>query len=157
MARRPSEGSTTVASKSRTRSTRREIIARTGRITSWTLHLHVHAVAHAGLRQRESSSYLILEGELTETLNDMSSFMLQVSPEIEPSVGSREMPCVGSVLTTKPRLEAAGALTFEEFRSVLALATSGNLRSSRMAFQKPFYGKALVASMSFHSDVLEDE
>jgi hypothetical protein len=102
-------------------------------------------------RTRDSSQYLIIEGDFTEPLNGVTKFLLQVHATATPDLGARDMPCVGAVIQVKPQIQAAGTLTTEEFQSLFMLAGSGKLRSFAMNFQEPRYGRGLIASMSFSS------
>jgi hypothetical protein len=136
---------------------KRELLSREGVVLDWTLDIHARAEGTKHSRSRDSSQYLILEGNLTEPLNGITKFLLQVQATVEPDLGARDMPCVGSVIQVKPQVQAAGTLTPEEFQSLLVLAGSGRLRSLRIVFQKPHYGHALIASMSFSSRAPESE
>jgi hypothetical protein len=130
---------------------KRELLSREGLVSGWTLDIYASAVGTKNIRSRESARYLIVEGEFTEAVKGVAKFLLQVSPESEPGVGAREMPCVGSVLQLKPQIQAAATLTSDEFHDLLLLASTGKLRTFQMAFQEPHYGHALIASMSFSS------
>lgn len=134
---------------------KRDLLSREGLVLDCTIDIHVRAEGSKHSRTRDSGQYLIVEGDVTEPLNGITKFLLQVSPVAEPDLGARDMPCVGSVLQVKPTIQAAATLTPAEFQSVLVLASSGKLRSVRMAFQEPHYGRALVASLSFSSRVPE--
>jgi hypothetical protein len=134
-----------------------ELLSREAVVLDWTLDVYARAEGTKHSRSRESSRYLIIEGELTEPLNGVTKFLLQVDAAATPDLGARDMPCVGSVIQVKPKIQAAGTLTPEEFQSLLMLAGSGKLRSSTMVFQKPHYGHALIASMSFSSRPPESE
>lgn len=128
-----------------------ELMSREGVVLDWTLDIHARAEGTKHSRTRESSQYLIIEGDFSEALNGVTKFLLQVHAAPQPDLGARDMPCVGSVIQVKPKIQAVGTLTPEEFQSLLMLAGSGNLRSFTMVFQKPHYGHALIASLSFSS------
>lgn len=130
---------------------KRALLSREGVVLDWTIDIHARAEGTKNSRTRESSQYLIIEGDFTEPLNGITKFLLQVTPAAEPDLGARDMPCVGSVIQVKPAIQAAGTLTLAEFRSLLVLAGSGRLKSVVLAFQEPRYGHALIASMSFSS------
>jgi hypothetical protein len=102
-------------------------------------------------RSRESSRYVILEGEFLEPLSGATKFLLQLSPQLEPSLGGGDIPSVGSVIQVKTQVQAVVTLTPDEFHYVFLLASSGKLLSVYMAVQEPYYGRALIASMSFSS------
>jgi hypothetical protein len=136
---------------------KRDLLPREGRVLDWTVDIHVRAEGSKVSRKRESSRYLILEGEFTEPLGGVTSFLLQLSPDPEPTVGAREIPSVGSVIQVKPNIQAVASLTPDEFHYLFLLASSGKLRSVYMAVQEPHYGRALIASFSFSSREPEDE
>jgi hypothetical protein len=130
---------------------KRELLSREVNVLNWTLDIYARAEGTKHSRVRDSSQYLIIEGEFTEPLNGVTKALLQVQAAATPNLGARDMPCVGSVIQLKPQVQAAGTLTPEEFQSLLVLAGSGKLRSLRIVFQKPHYGRALIANISFSS------
>jgi hypothetical protein len=129
----------------------RELLPREARVLDWTVDIHARGEGPKTARRRESSQYMIVEGELTEPLGGVTSFLLQLWPDPDTSVGTREIASVGSVIQVKPTIQVAASLTPDEFHSVFLLASSGKLRSVYMAVQEPRYGRALVASFSFSS------
>lgn len=135
----------------------RPLIAREGSVLAWELHIYARADGSKQHRERKSSLYLVLQGEFSEPVKGISLYSLQLMSTAEPDVGNREMPCVGSILRVKPRIDAGGTLTKEEFEALLTLATTGNLRHMGMIFEEPRYGSALIASMSFFSQPPTEE
>jgi len=136
---------------------KRDLLSREGRVLECTIDIHVRAAGGKTSRSRDSAHYLIVEGDFTEPLKGITKFLLQVSPDPEPSLGARDMPCVGSVFQVKPTIQAGATLTPAEFQSLLVLASSGTLRSVTMVFQAPHYGHGLIASLSFSSRAPEVE
>jgi hypothetical protein len=136
---------------------KRELLSREGVVQDWTMDIHVRAEGTKLSRTRESSRYIILDGELTESLNGVTKFSMQVQTEAEPELGHRGMASLGSNIQVKPQVQVVVTLTLEEFQSLLMLASSGKLRSFRMVFQRPHYGHALIANMSFSSRAPESE
>jgi hypothetical protein len=137
--------------KPATKQKKRELLPREARVVGWTVDVHARGEGSKTARRRESSQYLIIEGELTEALGGVTSFLLQLWPDPDAGVGTREIASVGSVIQVKPKIQVAASLTPAEFHRVFLLASSGNLRSVYMAVQEPRYGRALIASMSFSS------
>lgn len=136
---------------------KRELLPREGRVLDWTVDIHARAEGPKGARRRESSQYMIIEGELTEALGGATSFLLQLRPDPDTTVGTGEIPSVGSVIQVKPKIQAVASLTPDEFHYLFLLASSGKLRSVYMAVQEPHYGRALIASFSFSSRPPEAE
>jgi hypothetical protein len=139
------------------KSKKRDILLREGQVLDWELHVYARAEGTKQSRHRDSSQYLILEGEFTEPVNGVAKFSLQLHADAEPGVGARDMPCVGSVLRVKPEIQAGATLTPEEFQSILLLASTGNLKYLAMYFQQPRYGSALIANLSFSSRMPQPE
>lgn len=133
------------------RPTARKLISRDGTVTAWRLDAYVHATGTKLTAVRESDRYLIVEGTLTEAVKGVAAYSIQFTSEPQPSLGNRDMPCVGSILRVKPRIDAAATLTPEEFKTMLTLATTDNLKSLTLYFQEPRYGSGLIASVSFFS------
>jgi hypothetical protein len=136
---------------------KRELLVREGIVLDCTTDIFVRAEGVKLSRTRESSRYLILEGDFTEPLNGVSKFSMHVHTEAEPHLGNREIPSLGSILRLKPEIQPVVTLTPGEFQSLLILASGGKLRSVRVVFQKPHYGHALISSMSFSSSEPEGE
>lgn len=136
---------------------KRGLLSRDGNILDWTVDIYVRAEGTKRSRTRDSAQYMILEGELTEPLNGVTQFLLQLHPAEQPDLGARETPSLGAIIQVKPKIQVAGTLTPEEFRSLFLLAGSGKLRSCALVFQEPHYGHALVAGMSFSSRPPESE
>jgi len=90
-----------------------------------------------------------MRGRFSEALNGVSDFGVQVSGNPDPQLGSAEIRSVGSVVSTKPTVQAVVDLSENEFRALLAMADAQRLASCRICFDKPHYGKAPILSVSF--------
>lgn len=135
----------------------RPLLAREGSVSAWALHVYARADGNKNHRERRSSHYLLLQGEFSERVKGVSHYSLQLTSAVEPNVGNQDMPCVGSILRVKPRIEAGATLTKEEFEALLTLATTGNLRHMGMRFEELRYGSGLIVSMSFFSHPPQEE
>jgi len=64
-----------------------------------------------------------------QSVRDVVAFELTVFPEREPAAGAADIASVGSILTTKPVINAVVSLSEREFQLVVAMATTGRLAS----------------------------
>ncbi|WP_244222767.1 hypothetical protein [Cupriavidus lacunae] len=142
-----------VMSERKTRPSRATLLTRDGVITGWRASLHVLAERQrGGPRERKGSTWLVLEGELTEPVAGVSGFSIHVFPVSEPCVGQAEIPSVGSFIRTKPVMDGVVELSEREFDFVVTLVAAGRIASCSVAFQPPRYRRALIARVSFSSD-----
>lgn len=140
-----------VSRKPKARSPRRESISRAGLVQSWDASVFVRAESEHGVRERKSMIVLDLHGELQEPVKTVKPFKLTVFAEAEPAPGAGDIPSVGSIISMRGEMDAVVQLAPVEFQLLMAMATSGRLRSVHLSFQEPRYGSALIASFSFSS------
>jgi hypothetical protein len=136
---------------------RREILSRSGSVTSWGGDVFVVGDVRRGVRLRHSHVSLDIRGEFITSVQGISAFSLRLAPEDAPGLGMAEIPCVGVWSSVKPSFEGGVALSHREFDLILGLAAAGKLASVHFHFQAPRYGKSLIASVSFSSDAPADE
>ncbi|MGJ7498330.1 hypothetical protein ACSFA8_25150 [Variovorax sp. RT4R15] len=144
--------------KKKTHRARREIMAREGVIDDWDLSLY--AISQGGKviedRRREEQIYMSIRGTLTEAVNGVLAFDFQITGSTSPTAGRAEIPCVGSIIGMKPKLQAGIELSLRQFDTLLSIARAGRLKSCHFSFQAPRYGSALVASASFSTSPPEE-
>lgn len=133
---------------------KREVLARDGPVTAWEVDVFSYVHSYKGFHERRSMACLVVDGEFTEPVEGISKFSVQVSPDAIK--GDTESSSVGSLLQTKPQLQFVGSLTQDEFRAVLALATTGNLREFACNMEQPHHGDARVFSFGFSSQRSND-
>ena len=136
---------------------KREISHHNGTVSSWDASLFVYIDKRGGETTRQTLLSLQLKGEFLAPVKNITGFQLTAFPYKTPSVGNAEMPSVGSIIATKPLIDAVVTLSEQEFQVLFALATSGRLASLHLSFQEPRYGSALIASCSFSSQPPEEE
>jgi len=142
----------------KTHRARREILSREGVIEGWDLSLY--AIAQGGKaveeRRREEQIYLTVRGTLVEAVSGVVEFDFQITGTDSPMAGRAEIPCVGSVIAVRPKLQAGVELSLRQFDTLLSVARAGHLKSCHFSFQTPRYGSALIASVSFSTSQPED-
>jgi hypothetical protein len=146
----------TVKPPGRKRGPKPEMLRRVGRIESWGGYVYVSADRERSGPERRSLHGLKLKGSLNEPVAGVSAFELTVygDPRAIASVG--DPPAIGSWVKVKPALDGLVVLAEREFDLLLALAQGGKLVSIGLSFQKPRYGRGLITSSDFSSDVLDD-
>lgn len=131
--------------------------SRYGLITDWQFDMHIQAERpRGGSAQRESRMYLELKGELTKPLSGVTKFSILTFISEAPKTGQGVVASVGSLTRIKPLIQGGVDLSFAEFQTLTQIASTQQLRSCYLAFQAPFRGHALIASISFGS-ALPDE
>lgn len=135
----------------------REVSLHNVTVSSWDASLFVYVEKLSGKTTRQTLQSLQLKGKLLAPIKNNTGFQLTAFQDKTPSVGNAEIPCVGSIIATKPLIDAVVTLSEQEFQVLLSLATSGRLASVHLSFQEPRYGTALIASISFSSQPPEDQ
>lgn len=136
---------------------KREFALHYGTVSSWDASLFVLAEKRGGQTTRQTLLSLELKGELSAPVKNITGFQLTVFPDKTSSLGNAETPSVGSIIATKPLINAVVSLSEQEFQVLLALASSGRLACVHLSFQDPRYGSASIASCSFSSRPPEEE
>ncbi|WP_146749843.1 hypothetical protein [Paraburkholderia bryophila] len=137
---------------------RRELLSRYGRITSWHASLTERVDRPRGCPpERESRTSIVLEGEFTEPVRDVTRFLIQVSPTDKPDVGNTDVPNVGVFISLKPELQGVVDMTDGHFRELLTFASSGRLTWCHVAFTVPFRRSAFIVSIDFTTRPPDDE
>lgn len=144
--------------KAKPRPTRRELLSRYGRVTSWHASLTERVDRPRGYPpERESRTSIVLEGEFTEPVRDVTRFLIQVSPTDKPGVGNTDVPNVGVFISLKPELQGVVDMTDTHFRELLTLASSGCLAWCHVAFTVPFRRSAFIVSIDFTTRPPDEE
>jgi hypothetical protein len=138
----------------------REMLTREGEVTGWRAEVWAHSFSvdqDQGFDQesktpelRDARPSITVLGAFSQDVKGVSKFDIAVVPG-KPHIGKAEIPCVGVILKTKPVIEAHVTLSDTEYQTVLALATTGNLRYFSCHFQAPRYGRSLITSLTFGS------
>ncbi|MBB5455161.1 hypothetical protein HDG36_006739 [Paraburkholderia sp. Kb1A] len=137
---------------------RRELLSRYGRITSWHASLTERVDRPRGSPpERESRVSILMEGEFTEPVRDVTRFLIQVSPTDKPSIGNADVPNVGVFISIKPELQGVVDMTDDHFQALLTLASSGRLEWCHVAFTVPFRRSAFIVSVDFTTRPPDDE
>jgi hypothetical protein len=143
----------------------REILTREGEVTDWRAEVWVHSFSvdpdvdfdqdQKKRVERNALPSITVRGAFSQDVKGVSKFDIVVVPG-KPIVGKAEIPCVGVILKAKPVIEAHITLSEMEYQTVLALATTGNLRYFSCHFQEPRYGRSLITSLTFGSHKPEE-
>lgn len=137
---------------------RRELLSRYGRITSWEASLTERVDRPRGYPpERESRASILLQGEFTESVRDVTRFLIQVSPTDKPDIGNADTPNVGVFISIKPELQGVVDMTDGHFQELLTLAASGRLAWCHVAFTVPFRRSAFIVSISFDTRPPDEE
>lgn len=140
------------------RSGRPELLGRYGRITNWNASLTERVDRPRGSPpERESRASILLEGEFTEPVRDVTRFLFQVSPTDKPGIGNSDVPNVGAFISIKPELQGAVDLAETRFQELLTLAASSRLEWCHVAFTVPFRRSALIVSIDFTTRPPDEE
>ncbi|MBB5411045.1 hypothetical protein HDG34_005002 [Paraburkholderia sp. HC6.4b] len=107
--------------------------------------------------ERESRVSILMEGEFTEPVRDVTRFLIQVSPTDKPSIGNADVPNVGVFISIKPELQGVVDMTDDHFQALLTLASSGRLEWCHVAFTVPFRRSAFIVSVDFTTRPPDDE
>ena len=125
-------------------------MSRYGRIASWHASLTERVDRPRGYPpERESRASILLEGEFTEAVRDVTQFLIQVSPTEKPDMGNVGVPNVGAFISIKPVLQGVVDMTERQFLALLTIAASGRLEWCHVAFTVPFRRSALIVSVDF--------
>jgi len=90
-----------------------------------------------------------MRGKLSEPLNGVTDFYVQISGTPDPQLVSADTRSVGYVISMKPVVQAVVDLSEGEFRALVAMAGAQRLTTCRICLDKPHYGKAPIVSVSF--------
>ncbi|MEP9323270.1 hypothetical protein PPMP20_09035 [Paraburkholderia phymatum] len=93
---------------------------------------------------------------MTEAVNGVTRFLIQVSPIVEPGIGNADVPSVGAIVSVKPVLQCVVDMTESQFQRLLTLAASGCLAWCFVAFTVPFRRSALIVSVDFSTRSPDD-
>lgn len=142
----------------------REILTREGEVTGWRAEVWAHNIflgpdtrldEDRETPERDARPSITILGAFSKDVKGVSQFEVYVLPG-KPYLGKAEIASVGSVVRTKPAIEMRVTLSEIEYQTVLALATTGNLRHLSCEFQAPRYGSALITSLTFGSHKPEE-
>jgi hypothetical protein len=133
-----------------------EKLRRVGRVESWGGYVHVRADRDRSGPERHSLHTLTLKGNLNEPVSGVSAFEMSVYSDPRAGISAGDTPAVGSWVKVKPVLDGLVMLTEREFDMVLALAAEGKLLSVAVSFQKPHYGRGVITSVDFSSEMLDE-
>ncbi|MEX3853689.1 hypothetical protein AB3X94_06425 [Paraburkholderia sp. BR10923] len=106
---------------------------------------------------RESRATILIEGEFTEPVGEVTRFLIQVSPTEEPELGNVEVPNVGAFISVKPEMQGVVDMTEGRFQELLTLAASGRLDWCFVAFTAPFRRSAFIVKIDFTTQGPRDE
>jgi hypothetical protein len=132
------------------------MLRRVGRIESWGGYVYVSADRERSGPERRSLHGLKLKGSLNEPVAGVSTFELTVYGDPRAIASPGDVPAIGSWLKVKPVMDGLVMLTEREFDLLLALAQGGKLVSVGLSFQKPHYGRGLIISSDFSSELLDE-
>lgn len=123
---------------------------------AWDAYVYVRADRRDGACDRDSLLSLNIKGNFTAAIRNVAAFILRIYPEADPQPGNAAIPFIGIWTSTKPMFDGAVYLSYREFDLLLAMAQSGKLISVHLSFQEPYYGKSLIASVSFSGESPEE-
>lgn len=132
------------------------MLRRVGRVESWGGYVYVSADRERSGTERRSLHGLKLKGSLNEPVAGVSAFELTVYGDPRAIASEGHVPAIGSWLKVKPVMDGLVMLTEREFDLLLALAQGGKLVSVGLSFQKPHYGRGLIISSDFSSELLDE-
>ena len=137
---------------------RRELLSRYGRVTNWHSSLREHADRPRGRSPvRESRATVLIEGEFTEPVGEVTRFLIQVSPTEKPELGNVEVPNVGVFISVKPEFQGVIDMTEDRFHELLTLAASSRLAWCHFAFTTPHRRSSFIISIDFTTQPPDDE
>lgn len=138
----------------------REMLTREGEVTGWRAEVWAHNFVigqetrlldeYQKAPERDARPSITVLGTFSRDIKGVSQVDILLMPG-KPDLGKAEILSVGVILKAKPAIEARVTLSESEYQTVLALATSGNLRYFSCEFQAPRYGSALVSSLTLSS------
>jgi hypothetical protein len=127
-----------------------ELLQRCGMVVRCPSSISIRADKPRGqTAERTTMCTAFVEGEFTESINGSSAFSLMAYVTSDPSVGHREIPCIGAITAIKPVVMGAIDMTQGEFQCLLTLISTGALRSCYLVFSKPRWRSALIVSADF--------
>ena len=132
------------------------MLRRVGRVESWGGYVYVSADRERSGPVRRSLHGLKLKGSLNEPVAGVSAFELTVYGDPRAIASEGDPPAIGSWLKVKPVMDGLVMLTEREFDLLLALAQGDKLVSVGLSFQKPHYGRGLIISSDFSSELLDE-
>lgn len=137
---------------------RRELLSRYGRVTNWHASLRERADRPRGQPPvRENRATVLIEGEFTEPVGEVTRFLIQVSPTETPELGNVEIPNVGVFISVNPELQGVVDMTEIRFQELLTIAASGRLTWCQVVFTAPFRRSAFIVSTDFTTRSPDDE
>lgn len=124
------------------------VLQREGVIDSWQAEIWVTTL-DANLRDgvRKPGPMITLFGAFTVAVDRVRKFSVCVQPGV-PIIGSVTAPAVGAIVSTFKVVEAMVTLSPEEYQTVLALVTTGNLLQVSCTFVKPVEGSAKILAIT---------
>jgi hypothetical protein len=135
---------------------KRANLYRTGTVTKWSAGVGVmlaDKVLSPG--NRLGGIDLTLEGDMSEPVKGVSSFVLRLYPT---TIGDDEkVKCVGAVMKAKPALELLLFVTLAELQLIATLAASGVQIYCRFGFQEPKYNQGEVHTFTISTQHQQDE
>lgn len=135
---------------------KRTLVSCGGLVNAWDGYLYVRADRREGVCNRDGLMVLNIKGDFTAAIRSVAAFILRIYPEQDPQAGTGAIPFIGLWTSTKPMFDGAVYLSYREFDLLLAMAQAGKLVSVHLSFQEPYYGKSLIASVSFSGEPPED-
>ena len=131
---------------------KRTLLSCSGRVETWNGYVYVSADRREGVCNRDSLISLNITGEFIAAVRGVTGFILRIYPKPDPQPGDAAIASIGIWISTKPTFDGAVYLSYREFDLLLAMAQSGRLVSVHLSFQEPYYGRSLIASVSFSGE-----
>lgn len=127
-------------------------------VTGWDGSVAIRVDHRRGqLPERDSLSWLELNGELAEAVKGVSHASVSLHISSDLSFGQASTPSIGSIIATKPHTKIVVSLSEQEFDRIWALASANQIKSCYFAFSEPYRGSAMVVSFSVSSKLPDEE
>lgn len=134
-----------------------ELLQRSGDIKRLRASLSIRADKSRSLPpERVTMLTIDIEGELKEPIAGTSQFSIMAYVNANPVVGRVKVPSIGAIIAIKPVLQGVIDLSPSEFQSLLAMASTGMLRSCYLVVTKPRYRSALIVTVDFNSKTVDE-
>ena len=136
----------------RSKPPKQPILSCYGVVLGWEPYMFVRGDRRHGICSRESLRCLNISGTFTSPIRTISRFMLRIYPDADPQANNDAVSSIGVWIGMRPLFDGVVKLSLQEFDFVLAMAQASKLVSIHLCFQKPFYNRSAITSVSFSSE-----
>ena len=133
-----------------------ELLRRDVEVVSIHTFMSLHILEPKGAEPSIGSSpCLVVRGNASDPIRDVSEFVINVQPKHLPKPGPVRPLSVGTIGQIRPHVLAIAMFPRPEFDQLWWMALSGHLKYAHIVFTKPHYGGAFVTDLSFSNEPIE--